>query len=252
MRSAYPPRHRCTRQREHVVGQCGVPRDPAGHHCARTSRFPGAARPASAAGHRRSHRLRRDESGGAPGDGDVLVSPTVIYAASGEHQSFAGTSSIGSDALHQLLVELVRSMRTWCGRVVFVNAHGGNMTALGRAIGQLLAEGHDVGWAPCKTEEVDAHAGVTETSLMLHLRPSDVRMEFAEAGNTAPILELLPDLMAGGIAAVSANGVLGDPVGASAAQGATLLEAMARQVAGWMRDGVADARGMLGEARHDE
>jgi len=183
---------------------------------------------------------------------DVLVAPPLVYAASGEHQSFAGTSSIGSEALHQMLVELVRSMRTWCGPVVFVNAHGGNMTALGRAIGQLLAEGHDVAWAPCKTEEVDAHAGLTETSLMLHLRPSDVRVEHIEAGNTAPISELLPDLMAGGIAAVSPNGVLGDPVGASAEQGASLLEDMARQVAGWIRDGVVDGRGMLREARPDE
>jgi len=184
--------------------------------------------------------------------GDVLVAPPLVYAASGEHQSFPGTSSIGSEALHQLLVELVRSMRTWCGRVVFVNAHGGNMTALGRAIAQLLAEGHDVAWAPCKTKEVDAHAGVTETSLMLHLRPSDVRMELAEAGNTAPISELLPDLMAGGIAAVSANGVLGDPVGASAEQGARLLEAMSRQVAGWIRGAGTDERGMLRGGPPDE
>lgn len=74
------------------------------------------------------------------------VAPPVTYAASGEHQAFAGTSSIGTDALRLLLVELVRSMRTWARRVVLVNAHGGNLEALAQAVDQLVAEGHDVSW----------------------------------------------------------------------------------------------------------
>ena len=108
--------------------------------------------------------------------GGEMVAPTISYAASGEHQSFPGTCSIGSEVLSQLLVELVRSMRTWAGRVVFVNAHGGNVESLTRAVVQLRDEGHDVGWVPCATELVDLHAGFTETSLMLHLRPAAVRM----------------------------------------------------------------------------
>jgi mycofactocin precursor peptide peptidase len=176
---------------------------------------------------------------------EVLVAPPIAYAASGEHQMFPGTASIGSDALSHLLIELTRSMRTWARDVVFVNAHGGNSTALARAVGLLVAEGHSVGWVPCATPGADAHAGRTETSLMLHLRPADVRFDRAEAGNTTPVAGLLPALVAGGVGAVSPNGVLGDPADASPALGEHLLNLMADDVTALVRDGSPDERGML-------
>ncbi|MEQ6900413.1 mycofactocin biosynthesis peptidyl-dipeptidase MftE [Nocardioides sp. YIM 152588] len=161
----------------------------------------------------------------------VLVAPALSYGASGEHQDFAGTSSIGSQALRVVLVELTRSMRTWARRVVFVNAHGGNVAALRSVVAQLTEEGHDVDWVPCVTEgEGDLHAGRTETSLMLHLHPWDVRMSRAEAGNTGTLEELLPLMREGGVKAVSHNGVLGDPTGASAGEGRWLLAALVRDV----------------------
>lgn len=158
------------------------------------------------------------------------VAPALAYGSSGEHQSFPGTTSIGTEALHLLVVELVRSARTWAGRVVLVNAHGGNATALRAAVAQLVAEGHDVDWAPCATEVVDLHAGRTETSLMLHLEPTSVRRELAVAGDLRPLAELLPVMLAGGVAAVSTNGVLGDPAGASAEEGRAVLAAMVDDV----------------------
>jgi mycofactocin system creatininase family protein len=173
-------------------------------------------------------------------DVDSFVAPALVYTSSGEHQMFPGTSSIGSEALRLVLVELVRSMRTWAGRVVFVNAHGGNTFALTEAVSQLVREGHDAGWVACSTEEVDAHAGFTETSLMLHLQPWAVRVNQAQAGNVAPIHELLPTLMASGVHAVSPNGVLGDPEGATAAEGARCLEAMAAEIAANLRSGRPD------------
>lgn len=176
---------------------------------------------------------------------DFLVAPPVAYGASGEHQSFAGTSSVGTEVLSAVVVELVRSMRTWAARVVLVNGHGGNLAALGSAVSQLLAEGHDTGWVPCAGPSADAHAGFAETSLMLHLRPDDVRLAKAEAGNRTPVAQLLPALVRGGVAAVSANGVLGDPTGASAAEGRRLLEQMAREVAAAVRSGTPDACGRL-------
>ncbi|MBU2694025.1 mycofactocin biosynthesis peptidyl-dipeptidase MftE [Pimelobacter sp. 30-1] len=163
-------------------------------------------------------------------DHDVLVAPALSYGSSGEHQDFAGTSSIGTDVLHQVVVELTRSMRTWAARVVLVNAHGGNLTALRGAVRQLTDEGHDVSWVACATEDVDLHAGRTETSLMLHLAPWNVRVDRAEAGNTGTIEELLPAMIAGGVKAVSPNGVLGDPAGASAEEGAVVLASMVGDV----------------------
>jgi creatinine amidohydrolase len=161
----------------------------------------------------------------------ALVAPPLSYGSSGEHQAFAGTCSIGAEALRTVLVELTRSMRTWASRVVFVNAHGGNVSALLGAVGQLQDEGHDAAWVGCATEQNDLHAGRTETSLMLHLRPWDVRLERAEAGNTGTLRELLPRMMLGGVKAVSVNGVLGDPAGATAAEGAELLASMVSSVA---------------------
>lgn len=158
------------------------------------------------------------------------VAPPVAYGASGEHQMFPGTCSIGSDVLRSVIVELTRSLRTWATRVVYVNAHGGNLMALRPAVDQMVAEGHDVAWLPCETELVDLHAGLTETSLMLHLRPESVRLDRAEVGNTAPLAEILPTLLAHGMAAVTPNGVLGDPTGASAAHGAEVMAAMVARV----------------------
>ena len=153
---------------------------------------------------------------------DAWVAPPVTYGSSGEHQSFPGTASVGTEALTQVLVELVRSLRTWAERVVVVNAHGGNLAALNAS--------DEVEWVACATEEHDLHAGYTETSLMLHLRPESVRLDRAEAGNTQPLSEILPAMLTGGVAAVSPNGVLGDPAGASAEEGERVLRHMVAEI----------------------
>lgn len=152
--------------------------------------------------------------------------PAIAYGSSGEHQDFPGTTSVGTPTLGRVVVELVRSLRSWAGRVVLVNGNGGNVEAVKAAVELLVGERHDVRWVPCAAPGMDAHAGRAETSLMLHLRPDSVRLDLAEPGNTAPLAALLPHLRARGVAAVSRNGVLGDPRGASAAEGQRLLAAM--------------------------
>jgi creatinine amidohydrolase len=121
-----------------------------------------------------------------------------------------------------------------------VNGHGGNLEALRAAVPLLRREGRDAAWFPCGVAGGDAHAGRTETSLMLHVEPGVVHEARAEAGATAPIAELLPRLRAEGVRAVSPNGVLGDPAGASAAEGSALLAGLAGRlvaaVAGWRVD----------------
>jgi len=162
--------------------------------------------------------------------GDELggyVAPAVSFGASGEHQGFPGVMSIGTEVLRVTLVELVRSLSLWAERVVFVNGHGGNVEALKGAVSELVEEGHDVRWVPCSVAG-DAHAGRTETSLLLHLAPWLVRMQQARAGNTRPLKELLPQLRSEGVRHVAPNGVLGDPTGASAAEGAALFDMMVK------------------------
>lgn len=176
---------------------------------------------------------------------DFPVAPAVAYGASGEHQSFAGTISIGTEALSHLLVEYGRSACCWAQRVVFVNGHGGNVPALAEAVRRLRLEARDVGWLPCAVSEADAHAGHTETSLLLHLSPDDVRLDQALAGNSTPLVELMPQLRRGGVAAVSAVGVLGDPTTATATDGRRIFTEMVDRGAAAIRAWDAGPDGML-------
>jgi creatinine amidohydrolase len=128
---------------------------------------------------------------------------------------------------------------------VVVNGHGGNLDALRTAVPRLRSEGRDVAWFPCGVPGADAHAGRTETSLLLHVEPERVRTDRAVAGETTPIAQLLPRLRAEGVRAVSPTGVLGDPAGASAEEGADLLAAMAARLADAVRAWDVDPTGRL-------
>jgi mycofactocin precursor peptide peptidase len=78
---------------------------------------------------------------------------------------------------------------------------------------------------------IDAHAGRVETSIMLALAPGDVLLDAAAPGETRPLTEIMTDLRAHGVRNVSPNGVLGDPTGASAAEGEGLLALLVADLA---------------------
>jgi len=67
--------------------------------------------------------------------------------------------------------------------------------------------------------------------LMLAIEPEVVRMELAVAGSPEPLEALLPRLRAEGVRPISSSGVLGDPQGASAAEGEAMLAAMTTELA---------------------
>ena len=162
--------------------------------------------------------------------GGALLAPALAYGSSGEHEGFPGTISIGTAALTGLLVEYGRSACRWAGRLLVVNGHGGNLDALRAAVPLLRSEGRDVAWFPCGVPGGDAHAGRTETSLMLHVEPAVPVGRRAVAGVTTPLGELLPRLRAEGVRAVSPTGILGDPASASAQEGAELLAGLVGRV----------------------
>jgi mycofactocin system creatininase family protein len=167
------------------------------------------------------------------GRSGVGLAPPLAIGASGEHADFPGTLSIGSVALSTLLVELGRHASLHWPATLLVNGHGGNVTAIRDAVRQLRREGRrshawHAGLRPgllpsAEALTPDAHAGRMETSMMLALAPDDVRLDAAVPGDTRPLTEILPDLSAHGVRHVSPNGVLGDPTGASAAEGEQLL-----------------------------
>jgi mycofactocin precursor peptide peptidase len=184
------------------------------------------------------------------GQAGVALAPAFSVGASGEHADFPGTLSIGTDALTACLVELGRHASLHWPALLLVNGHGGNAAAVEAATERLRYEGRAAlawhaglpegdahaalpegdahaalpeGDAHAALPEGDAHAGRFETSVMLALAPDQVRLGLAERGNTRPIGQILPALRERGVRAVSGNGVLGDPAGASAAEGERIL-----------------------------
>jgi creatinine amidohydrolase len=180
-----------------------------------------------------------------PVRGELLVAPALNYGAAGEHEGFPGTISIGREVLHSVLVEYGRSACRWAARLVFVNGHGGNGSTLVSAIGQLRTEGRDVAWFACASPGGDAHAGYTETSLLLHISPVAVRTDAMMSGNVSPVSELMAPMRAGGVAAVSDNGILGDPMAASAVDGRRMLNEMTARLADAVERWQPDTNGML-------
>lgn len=178
----------------------------------------------------------------------AVAAPPLPYGSSGEHQAFPGTLSIGGPALRHLVIELVRSAAATFDRVVLLSGHAGNDRDLRRVTAQARAEGHAVhhlvpAW-PGWPDPVDAHAGRTETSLLLHLRPDLVRPDRAAPGQTRPLAELMDRLVADGVAAVSSNGILGDPTGATPSEGRRLFDDLvARTVASLTDPDPAPGRG---------
>ena len=165
---------------------------------------------------------------------DVLVAPPVAYGSAGEHAAFPGTLSIGAAATELLLVELGRSADAFAG-VLFVSAHGGNAAAVSAAVSVLTSESRRVrAWAPkaVRDAEGDWHAGYVETSVLLALAPGLVQTAAAEAGCRAPLASILPEMQKHGVRAISPNGVLGDPAGASAETGAAILDGWTADLAG--------------------
>ena len=156
---------------------------------------------------------------------DCVVAPALTISASGEHQGFAGTLSIGNAAMANVVIELARSAG-WARGVVFVNGHGGNAAAMTRATEALDRESRKIlVWWP-RVAGGDPHAGHVETSLMLALAPDAVRLDRAVAG---PVPEMA-ELVRSGVLASSPSGVLGDPTTASPEDGERLLALLVGQL----------------------
>lgn len=170
---------------------------------------------------------------------DAVVTAPLGITASGEHHGFPGTLSVGTAVMEEILVELGRSA-DWGAGMLLVNGHGGNAEAVRRAVARLRDESRRaVAWWPSVDDTpADAHAGHVETSVMLALDPQAVRTDRLTAGVTAPLAALADLLRRNGVRAATPTGVLGDPTGATAARGRTLLDR-------WTADLVRTARRML-------
>lgn len=118
----------------------------------------------------------------------VLVAPVLLAGYSEYHSGFPGTLSLKPETMEQVLFESVEFLIKYgITKIMFFNYHGGNnivqenvihrinhgteATAIAIGVGSELQQSGDRGF--------DWHAGVNETSIMLHLRPDLVEMDKA-------------------------------------------------------------------------
>ena len=178
--------------------------------------------------------------------------PCQCFGFSPEHQGFAGTLSLPSELLISLVVA-VGSQLAEAGfqRLVLFNAHGGQIALLQVAARELRSRHPSLAVLPCflwsgppglagllpqPERHQGLHAGLAETSLMLHLAPELVGPERPRdglAGKPPPqgwsLEGAVP--LSWRMAELSQSGVIGDTSGANGALGEALY---GRLVAGWV------------------
>jgi mycofactocin precursor peptide peptidase len=154
---------------------------------------------------------------------NVMAAPALSITASDEHQGFPGTLSTGTQALKDSVVAICRSA-SWAQGVCIVNGHGGNADALTAITSALTYEKitHSV-WSLPSYIGGDMHAGHTETSLLLHIAPQEVRTNVIAIGATHDA-GLVEAMRAGGVQAVSKNGIIGDASTATVEHGKAVLD----------------------------
>ena len=111
--------------------------------------------------------------------------PTLTVSSSHAHTTkWPGTLSYPPLMVISMVVELSRWVATaGFGKLLILNAHGGNVAPLGVAVDEIRRAGQlqvgAVSWFELSPEiaeitfadGLDIHASAAETSLMLHLRP---------------------------------------------------------------------------------
>ena len=160
---------------------------------------------------------------------DLVIAPTIAITASDEHQGFAGTLSTGTQALKDSVVAICRSA-SWARGICIVNGHGGNTDALAAITSALQYENitHSI-WSLPSYAGGDMHAGHTETSLLLHIAPEQVRDLTLQSG--APFTDTIVDAMREqGVQGVSENGIIGDATTATASHGIAVLHLYVRSL----------------------
>ena len=171
--------------------------------------------------------------------GDALVAPVIRPGCSDHHMAFPGTITISPQLLMDVLDAYVASLsKHGFQRFIVFSSHGGNFPVLAewqkRGIPDNVSVVTDLeGFAGTmlkalrpfgRNDTTIPHGDASETGEMLHVHPELVKMDRAAKGFEGEIG--LPALQQSGLRAVTANGVLGDPVGATAEMGESVMNAL--------------------------
>jgi creatinine amidohydrolase len=183
---------------------------------------------------------------------DAFLAPTVRFGCSEHHLAFSGTISLTEETFRSIVTDVVASLSMHgFRRIVLLPTHGGNFKPLAEAVAKIEpAKGvrvlsfTDLGGlvsAACESSSafgVDAaksgaHSGEWETSLMLALRPEQVKMDRAAEGFVGELSEIMAKVF-DGIQNLDKNGVLGDARPAKAEAGRKYLEEIIEFLYRWV------------------
>jgi len=190
--------------------------------------------------------------------GNCYLLPALPVSCSREHQDFCGGLWLRPATLAAVIEDLVASVHHHgIRKVVLLVAHGGNWIVKPtiREINLQRKGVHVIFTTPSSfTVEQgtfdELHAGGSETSLILHLRPELVKSD-----------RLPPDFAPSqgrefmdytGIRAVTPTGVWGAPSRASAEQGEEILTGAARRAVAYIRETFAEIDRLEAERRRPE
>jgi creatinine amidohydrolase len=119
----------------------------------------------------------------------TLVIPALAFGCSANHINFPGTITLQLNTLKAILKDVVRSL-VYHGvkKIVFLNGHGGNITASNAAAEELRMEIKDLRLGviyvanlikegyKCLQSNIIWHSDEFETSMTLYLNPDEVNM----------------------------------------------------------------------------
>jgi creatinine amidohydrolase len=180
--------------------------------------------------------------------GRTLQGPTIPLGCSDHHLAFAGTISLQAETLKAIIADYIRSLdKHGFKTIILLPCHGGNFSTVRQAIKKLQKQYPHLNiWGIADlnvfvaafirfsaefgitAEEAGAHAGESETSLMLALSEKLVAKNRFRAGYTGDLGdEQIQVILKKGMPALTDIGVLGDPTKATSVKGMIYLERMA-------------------------
>ena len=177
--------------------------------------------------------------------GKALQAVTIRIGCSEHHLAFPGTISLKSTTLKAIIHDYVDSLvKHGFRRIILLPSHGGNFATVKEAVEELqekYSELKIIGFTDLQAfvdkfielsgeyritpEEAGAHAGESETSLMLALDEAVVRKDRYAPGYLGPLGEKeIQVILEKGMPTLSKNGILGDPAKASGKKGMVYLD----------------------------
>ncbi len=163
--------------------------------------------------------------------GNSIIAPTINFGFSDYHLAFPGTISISRDLLKSiLLISATNLIEAGFKYVIYIPGHGGDFNSCNDACRELAIKygkeivltypsftefSHAIS-QPCldaglKPDDVGAHSGAGETSLIMYIDKNLVRMDKLQKGSTGNLSDMRKTMLTSGTDKVSSIGVLGDP-----------------------------------------